>query len=79
MAIGCERVQTVHRRQDACPDWDLLASKAVRITAAIPLFMMGANDRHHGVWEIDPLKDLGADHRMNLHLFKLFRRQLAGL
>ena len=54
--------------------------KPYGITAAVPFFVMRANNRNHRVGEIDALQNFGADHRMDLHLLELFERvSLPGL
>ena len=52
--------------------------KPVGIPAAIPFFVVRANDRNHRVRKIHALQNFCAHHWMDLHLFELGARQLSG-
>ena len=41
--------------------------------------MVRLHDRHHGIRKLNPLEDFSPYQRVNLHLFKLFGTQAAGL
>src|ERR1043166_1878235 len=66
LPVAGQGVQAVHRREDARANWNFLAGDAIRITAAVPLFMMGADDRHHGTRELYAFENLGADNGVDL-------------
>ena len=49
----------------------LFATQTVRITTAVPLFVVMPDDRNHRIRKIHAAEDLGADDRVDLHLLKL--------
>src|SRR5882762_6120461 len=57
---------------------DLFGLEAFRVTAAIPFFMVMANNVFDGVREVDPFEDVPADRGVNLHLCEFRLCQLAG-
>ena len=65
--------------ENARADRNLFALEPVRIAGAVPLFVMAAHDRRHRIGELHALQNLGAHHRVDLHLLELFRRQAPGL
>ncbi len=79
LTVRSERIQAVDRGQNPGANGDLLALNAVRITAAIPFFVMRANDGNHRIGELHTFQNFGADDGMDLHLVELFRSQAAGL
>ena len=79
LAIRCQRIQTIHRGENTRPDGNIFARQPERITCAIPLFVVCADDRHNRIREFDFFQNLRAHQRMDLHLLEFFRRQLAGL
>ena len=79
LTVRRQRVQTVHSREYPRSDRDVLALQTLRISGAVPFFVMVADNGRHRVGEAHSFQDLGAHHRMNLHLFEFFPRQFAGL
>ena len=77
--VGGQRVEAVDHRQDAGADRDLVAAQAARIADAVPVLVMGADDRHDRIRKLDRRQDVGADVDVRLHRLELVRCQLAGL
>ena len=79
MPVGRHRVQKIHRRKNARPDRNLFALQPEGIARSVPLLVMRPDDRHHRIGKADPLQNLRPHQRVDLHLFKFFRRQAPGL
>src|SRR6185369_13605986 len=78
-SIFANRVEAIDNRDNARGDGDLFAAQAVRITAAVPLFVVMPDDRNHWIREIHTTEDLGAHDRVDLHLLKLSMSQRSRL
>ncbi len=72
-----ERVQAIHRRQNARANGNALALQPVGIAGAIPALMMRPHDGSHRVGKAHALQDFGAHHRVDLHLLELFAGQFS--
>src|SRR5262249_26112452 len=79
LPVRSERVQAVDGGNDSRPDWYLVSAKAIWITCAVPFFVMRADYRGDGVWELNALEDLRADDRVDFHLLEFFRCETTGL
>ena len=71
--LGSEGIEAIDGRKDSRPDWDGFAFQAVRITRAVPFFVVGADNGHHGIRELDAIQYLRAHDRVNFHFLELFR------
>ena len=79
LTVGSQRVQDSRPRRECARQSGSRATQAERIARAIPFFVMGPHDGHHRIGKTHALQDLGADHRMDLHLLEFFRRQASRL
>ena len=77
--VGGDGVERVGHAHDAGVERDLLAPEAVRIAAAVPGLVVRPDGRDRLAELLDRRHDLGADHRVRLHLLELFFRELARL
>ncbi len=78
LAVRSERVQAIHRRQNARANRNAVALQPVRISSAIPALVMRPHDGSHRVGKAHALQNFGAHHRVDLHLLELFAGQLSG-
>src|SRR5687767_2196581 len=78
-AAGGDGVEAVRHRHDARDERDLLGLETFGIAAAVPRLVVPADRRDHVLERLDRRHDLGADHRVRLHLLVLGRRQHAAL
>src|SRR3989454_480420 len=74
-----QSVEVVHSRKDSRPDGYGLALQAVGISAAVPLFVVGAHDRNNRVREFNSSQNIRTDNRMNFHFLELFRSKTSWL
>src|SRR6185369_7163633 len=63
-SIFTNRVEAIDNGDNARGDGDLFAAQAVRITAAVPLFVVMPDDRNHRIREVHTTEDLGSDDRV---------------
>ena len=78
-AVGRERVEAVDDRKNPRADRNIRADDAPRVPGAVPVLMMAAHDRHHGIRKFDERQNVGADVDVALHLLELGFVQFAGL
>ena len=79
LPVRSQRVQAIHRGQNARADRYRFALQSIRISAAIPFLVMSTHDRHHRIRKIHLLQNLRPNDRMDFHLLEFFRRELARL
>ena len=78
LTILAQRVEAVNHRQDARGERNVFAFQPVGIPAAVPAFVMMANNRHNRIVKVYPAKNLRADDRMHLHLLEFRSGQFPG-
>src|SRR5712692_7491152 len=74
-----QSVEVVHGRKDSRPDGYGFALQAVGISAAVPLFVVGAHDGNNRVRELNASQNLRTDNRMDFHFLELFRSKTSWL
>src|SRR5260370_23699569 len=79
LAIRRQCVEAIDGGENARSDWNGLALQTARIAAAIPFFIVCANNGHHRVGKVDLFENLRPNDGMDLHLFKLFWGQFSWL
>ncbi len=79
LAVRRQRGQAIHRRENSRSNRNIFTLQTIRITRAVPFFMMRAHNGSHRVREAHALQNLRAHHRVDLHLLELFPCQFAGL
>src|SRR6185503_13961536 len=77
-SVFTNRVEAIDNGDNARGDGDLFTAQTVRITTAVPLFVVMPDDRNHWIREVHTTEDLGADDRVDLHLLKLSMSQRSG-
>ena len=66
--IAARCVIEIDDRYDPCHQRNLFRTQTLRITTAIPLFVVKANDVLDRIWKVHALKDVASHGGMNLHL-----------
>src|SRR5258708_4081347 len=72
-------VEVIHGRKDSRPDGYGLALQAVGISAAVPLFVVGAHDGNNRVWEFNASQNVRTNNRMDFHFLEFFGSKTAWL
>src|SRR5262249_41146593 len=72
-------VEAVGQRKYSGCSRNLISAQSVRIAAPVPALVMVTDYRNDGIRKPDSFEYLGADDRVNFHLFKLGRRQAVWL
>jgi len=79
-AVGAHRVPGVAARDDACLERDPLAGQGIRVVAAVPALVVGADDQAHLAHEpTHPVEHLLPLDRVGLDDLPLVGVELAGL
>src|SRR3989442_15209648 len=77
-AIGGESIEAIDDGEDSSADGNLFTPESDGVTAPIPLLVVGPDNGHYRIGEIDAFQNLCADHGMDLDLFEFLWCQLAG-
>ena len=77
--IRGQRIVVVDHRKDSRPQRNLLALDSLRVSLAVPAFVVAQDQRRHWIRERHGADDLGADLRMDADLLELFLRQRSRL
>src|SRR6185312_3859348 len=74
--VRSQGVEAIDDGKNSRTQRNVFAGQTIGISAAIPGFMVGSNDRHNRIGKPYPLQDVGPDNRMNFHLVEFFGGQL---
>ena len=79
LTVRGQCIQEINRRKNSGADGNLCALEAEGVSGAVPFFVVGAHDGNHRVGKTDAFENLRPHYWVDLHFFKFFGSQAAGL
>jgi len=79
LPVGSQGVEKIDGGENARSHRNLGSAQPEGIAGSVPLFVVGAHDRNHGIREANSFENFRSHHRVNLHLLEFFGSQPARL